>query len=301
MNRRDTLISLLAFGATPLTGWAQQADKTYRLGALANTAPRAVFAPLLAALREAGYEEGKNLIVEYRLAEGRQDRLPGFAAELVAKKVDLIVAVANLEILAAKGATTTIPIVMMYGQTPVETGLVASLARPGGNVTGTTVQGPETAGKILEVLRDAVPRAKRVTILWEPEYPGMELYRRATEQAAEAMGIRLTLLPGRSLAEIETALAAVARDRPDALYVVPTGAIATHQVLVIDFAARQRLPAIYPFKNPVIRGGLMSYSQDFRPLARRSASFIDRIWKGAQPGDLAIEQPTTFELVDRNN
>ena len=299
MKRRDALIATLVFGVAPLTGWAQAAGKTYRIGILASVAPRAGVGPvlLLAALRELGYEEGRNLIIDYRLAEGQQDRLPALAADLVANKVDLIVAFLNPEILAAKRATTTIPIVMAFSQAPMESGLVASLARPGGNVTGTTIQGPETAGKILEVLRDAVPRVKRVTILWEPEYPGMELYRRATERAAEAMGIRLTLLPGRSLAEMETAFAAIARERPDALYVVTTGAIATHRARVIEFAARQRVPAIYTGKVPVTEGGLMSYSQDFGPLVRRTAAIIDRILKGAKPADLPVEQPTTFELV----
>ncbi len=232
---------------------------------------------ILAPLRESGYEEGRNLVVEYRSADGQLGRLPGLAAELVAAKVDLIVAWTNPETLAAMRATATIPIVMVANQVPVESGLIASLVRPGGNITGTTIQGPETAGKILEVLHDLLPRAKRVAVLWEPEFPGMELYRQATERAADAMGIRLTLLSGQSIAEIEAAFAAIVRDRPDALFVVPSGAINRNRSRVIEFAARERLPAIYPFKGPEIEGGLISYAQDYGPLVRRSASFVDRI------------------------
>lgn len=297
LNRRDACLALLALGGAPLIGSAQPVGKVHKIGILSYTAPRASFALFLTALRASGYEEGKNLAIEYRLAEGQLDRLPGLAAELVAARVDLIVAVTNPEILAAMRATASIPIVMLYSQVPVESGLVASLVRPGGNVTGTTIQGPETAGKILEVLHDAVPRAKKVAILWEPNYPGMELYRQATERAATAMGIRLTLLSGQNIGEIEASLAAIVKERPDALMIVPSGAIAIHRARVIEFAARQRLPAIYTFKTPVIEGGLISYSQNFGSLVARSASFVDRILKGAKPGDLAVEQPTTFELI----
>ena len=295
MNRRNALRACIRRRAAHGLGAA--GGETFAIGVpgIHRAAP-AEFV-LRNACASLGYEEGRNLIVDYRFAEGQQDRLPGLAADLVANKVDLIVAVTNPEILAAKRATTTIPIVMMYSSTPVETGLVASLARPGGNVTGTTIQGPETAGKILEVLHDAVPRAKRVALLFEPEFPGMQFYLRATERAAEAMGIRLTLLPGRSLAELETAFAVIARERPDALYVAMTGAIATHRARVIEFAARERVPAIYTGKLPVTEGGLMAYSQDFGPLVRRTAAIIDRILKGAKPADLPVEQPTNFELI----
>lgn len=297
MNRRDTLLALLVLGISPFPARAQPAQKVYRIGLLSLALPRERFGGIIAALRELGYEDGRNAEFVYRLAEGRDDRLPGLAAELVARKVDLIVTILNPETLAAKRATSTIPIVMVIGMAPVETGLVASLARPGGNLTGTTIQAPEHGGKVLEVLRDAVPRATRVTILWEPEFPGMELYRRETERAAGAMGIRLTLLPGRTLAEMETAFTLIARDRPDALYVVPTGAIFTHRARVIEFAARQRLPAIYTSKLSVTEGGLISYAADQVALMRRTAAIIDRIFKGANPADLPIEQPTKYEFV----
>jgi putative ABC transport system substrate-binding protein len=186
---------------------------------------------------------------------------------------------------------------MMFALAPVEIGIVTSYAHPGGNVTGTTVQAPVMGAKFVELLHDAVPRATRVTIIWQPEFPGMELYRREADRAAEALGIRLTLLPGGSLAELESALAKTAQDRPDALYVVTTGAIFTHIARVIQFAAHQRLPAIYTGRQFVVQGGLMSYQADRGALVRRTAAIIDRILKGAKPADLPVEQPTNFELV----
>ena len=297
MNRRDTVLALLALGILPFPVWAQPAQKVYRIGLLSFALPREVFVGIIAALSALGYEEGRNVEFLYRLAEGRDDRLPNLAADLVENKVDLIVTILNPETQAAKRATSTIPIVMVLGMAVVETGLVASLARPGGNLTGTTIQAPEHGGKLLEVLRDAVPRVTRVTILWEPEFPGMELYRREAERAAQAMGIRLTLLPGRTLAELEAAFTLIVRERPDALYVVPTGAINTHRARVIEFAARQRLPAIYANIRSVAEGGLIGFAADQGALVRRTAAIIDRILKGAKPADLPVERPTRYELA----
>lgn len=297
MNRRNTLLALLALGATPLAE-AQQAGKVYRIGILSQNIPREGFAGLSLGLRNLGYEEGRNIVFDFRYAEGREDRLPGLAADMVASKPDLIIAPLNPEIIAAKRATSTIPIVMLYAMAPVESKLVASFAHPGGNVTGTSIQAPEVAGKMLELLHDAVPRATRITILWEPEFQGMDLYRRETERAAEVLGIQLTLRPVGTLAELEAAFTVIARNRPDALYVVPTGALSTHRARVIEFAARQRLPAIYTgSKYNVVEGGLISYTADMSALLRRAVAITDRILKGAKPADLPVEQPTKFELV----
>ncbi|MBI2750409.1 MAG: ABC transporter substrate-binding protein [Burkholderiales bacterium] len=297
MNRRAALLAVLGLGILPFAAQAQPTQKVYRIGVLSLFVPRARFIAIAAALRELGYEEGRNIEFDYRFAEGRDDRLTGLAADLVANKADLILAYLNPETVAAKRATSTIPIVMAYTIAPVESGLVASLARPEGNVTGTTIQGPETAGKILELLRDVVPRATRVTYIWEPDYPGMEPYRQATERAGTAMGLRLTGLPGRNLTELENAFTHIVRERPDALYVVPTGAIYTHRARVIEFAAHHRLPAIYTSPQPVSEGGLISYTADFGALARRTAAIMDRLLKGAKPAEIPVEQPTKFELV----
>jgi len=296
-KRRQFLIAAGALLAAPLAVEAQSRLKVYRVGILSAFLPRELFVAIPAALRDLGYEEGRNIEFDYRFAEGRDDRLPGMAADLVAKRVDLIVTWLNAETMAAMRATTTIPIVMALTLAPVESGLVASLAHPGGNVTGTTIQGPETAGKMLQVLRDAVPNTTRVIYLWEPGFPGLEPYRLATERAGAAMGIRLTGLPVRTLAELESALAVVGRKRPDALYVVPTGAIFKHRARVIEFAARQRLPAIYTSPPAPAEGGLMSYSANLQALSRQTAAIIDRILKGAKPADLPVEQPAHFALV----
>jgi putative ABC transport system substrate-binding protein len=297
MNRRDIVLALLALGVVPVPARTQPTQKVFRIGVLSLFLTRERFVVIPATLRELGYEEGRNVEFDYRFAEGREERLLGLATDLVSKKADLIVAMLNSETIAAKRATSTVPIVMAYSIAPVESGLVASLAHPGANVTGTTQQGPETAGKILQVLRDAVPRASRITYLWEPEYPGMEPYRLATEHAGAAMGIRLTGLPVRTLADLETALTAIVRNRPDALYVVPTGAIYTHRARVIEFAAQQRLPAIYSSAQPPAEGGLMSYTADYVALSRRTAAIVDRVLKGAKPAEVPVEQPTRFELV----
>ena len=297
MNKRDTLLALLALGAAPFTVHAQQAKKVYRVGVLSHIVPRERFTVMLAALRELGYEEGRNIQFDYRYAQDKEDRLAGLASDLVATKPDLILAFTNPEILAAKRATSTIPIIMRWALAPVESGLVASLARPGGNVTGTALEDPEMAGKKLEILRDALPRVARVTYLWQPDFPGMAAYGRATERAAKAMGIRLTLLPGGTLEEIERAFTLITKQRPDALMVASTGAIFANRAHVIEFAARQRLPVLYTVEGLVPEGGLMSYSADYRALQQRTAAIIDRVLKGAKPADIPVEQPTQYKLA----
>ena len=298
MNKRDTLLALFALGAAPFAVHAQQAQKVYRIGVLSLLIPLARNSPMSAPLRELGYEEGRNLEVDYKFAEGKEDRLAGLARDLVAGKPDLIIAISNPEILAAKRATTTIPIIMVYALAPVESGLIASLARPGGNITGMSVEEVEISGKKLELLRDAVPRIARVVILWNPERPGMEAYRPAAERAAKAMGIRLTELSARNLEEIEHAFTVIAQDRPDALMVASWGAFFTHRARIIEFAARQRLPAMYSGgRYYAAEGGLMSYSFDSRGFPQRIAAMADHILKGAKPADIPVEQPTQFEIV----
>ena len=299
VRRRHFLLATGALLAAPLAARAQPAQKVYRVGVLSYYLPREVFfRNLPIAMRKLGYEEGRNITYDYRFAEGHADRLAGLAAGLVADKVDLILAWSNAEIVAAKKATSTIPIVMMAGLAIAEMGLVASLARPGGNLTGTVIIGPETAGKIIQMLHDAVPRATRVFLLVdEAGFPGMELYNRVSARAAAAMGIKLTQIQVGTVAELDAALARTAKERPDAIKVVGGRVLSPHRARVIDFVARQRLPAIYTSKLPVTEGGLMSYQSDPAELRPRTAAIADRILKGANPAEVPIEQPTRYELV----
>jgi putative ABC transport system substrate-binding protein len=295
MNRRDAVRVAAVMTSLGLSGLAES-RKTFRVGVLSSSVPpENLFLGL--ALREYGHEENDNIVFDYRFAHGRDDRLVGMAEDLAASKVDLIVAVSNPEILAAKRATSTIPIVMVLALTPVESGLVSSFARPGGNVTGTTLEDPESAGKKLEVLRDAVPRVSRVALLWEPAFPGMDAYGHAARRAADAMGIELTFLRVGNPAELEEAFDSIDRRRPDALYVVPAGAVFTQRARIIEFAAHRRLPALYTTTQPVIEGGLLSYSADLRAVVRRTAAIIDRLLRGTKPVDIPVEQPTRYELV----
>ena len=282
--------------AVALPVLAQATPKVYQVGVLTRGLPRANFA-LPAALRDLGYEEGRNIIFDYRSANGQSERLPGLAVELVNRKVDLIVGIANSDVEAAKRATSTIPILMMYGVVPVEMGIVASLARPGGNVTGTTLHGPETAAKILQLLRGTVPRLKRVSALADPEVPFLQPYIRASMTAAGAMGIEMSILPAGSLTELEASFSLISRDRPDALYVVDSSFLTAHRARLFELVAQLRLPAIYTAKAPVSEGGLMSYSNNADELVKRAAAITDRLLQGARPADIPIEQPTRFDFA----
>jgi ABC-type uncharacterized transport system substrate-binding protein len=298
-ERRKFLLAAGTLLAAPVAARAQPTEKIYRIGVLTQGIPQKSFVALPTALRKLGYEEGRNFVFDYRFANYQASRLPELAASLVAEKVDLILAVTNAEILAAKQATSTIPIVMLAGLVPVEMGMVASLGRPGGNLTGTVIIDPDTAGKILQLLRDAVLRASRVFLLVdEAGFPGMDLYNRVTRRAAASMGIRLTQLEVGSVAELNAAFDRILRERPDAVKVV-TGSttLRQHQARVIEFAARERLPVIYTSKAPVLEGGLMSYNCDYAALYPRTAAIVDRVLKGANPAEIPIEQPTKYELV----
>jgi len=205
--------------------------------------------------------------------------------------------VTNPEVLALKRATSVVPIVMMYVSAPVETGLVAALSRPGGNVTGTTTNTFDGAGKMTQVLRDTVPGLSRITWLAEPDYPGMALYWKSTSEAAAAMGIRAIMAPVRSVSDLSVALANLERDRPDALGVSTTGVLIEHIVRIVEFAAQHRLPTLYSTAFAVHQGGLMSYGPDFAAIDRRIASMVDKILKGAKPIDIPVEEPARFLLI----
>src|SRR6266700_5523782 len=292
----------LTLFAVPLAADAQQAGKVPRIGFLRVTSP-SDRPPLLDAfrqgLRELGWVEGQNIVIDYRYAEGRVDRLPDLAAELVRLKVDLIVASAGTQAAtAAKNATETIPIVMIYVRDPVGTGLIASLARPGGNVTGVSGSaGLELFAKQLELLKETVPKIRRVAILSNPANAYHQLAIREVNVAARSLGVQLQLLEARGPNEFDGAFAAMAKERVEALLVLSDSIFNSHRTRLADLAARSRLAAAYGVRESVEAGGLMSYGPSFLDLYRRSAAYVDKVLKGAKPADLPVEQPTKFELV----
>ncbi|HMH48856.1 MAG TPA: ABC transporter substrate-binding protein [Candidatus Acidoferrum sp.] len=303
MNRRAFLRTLSAgLLAAPLAAEAQQAGRVPRIGFLSLTSP-SDRPPLLDAfrqrLRELGWVEGQNIVIDYRYAEGRVDRLPDLAAELVRLKVDLIIASAGTQVVtAAKNATETIPIVMIAVRDPVGIGLIASLARPGGNVTGVSgYAGLEIVAKQLELLKETVPKIRRVAILSNPSNAYHQLAIREVNVAARSLGVQLQLLEARGPNEFDGAFAAMAKERVGALLVLSDAIFSSHRTRLADLAARSRLPAAYGVRESVEAGGLMSYGPSFLDLYRRSAAYVDKILKGAKPADLAVEQPTKFELV----
>ncbi len=251
-------------------------------------------------LRDLGYVEGRNLVIEYRFAEGKSERLPALAAELVALKVDVIVAVTTPEALAAKKATRTLPIVFVAAADPVTSGLVSSLARPGGNVTGLSSFFPELVGKRLELLTQAVPGVSRVAVLWHPGFLPERTEKdmlKGAEVTAQALGVRLQFLEARGPADFDRAFSEMTRARAGALTVLGTTMLFNERRRLVDLATKSRLPAVYPWREGVDAGGLMAYGPNIPDLFRRAATYVDKILKGAKPSDLPVEQPTKFELV----
>ena len=291
---------LLALG---VTADAQQPKKVPRIGYLSSLAPATDSARAEAirqALREHGYIEGETIAIEYRYGEGKTDRYPELAADLVRLKVDIIVAVgADPAVRAAKNATKTIPIVMIgAGTDPVEAGIVESLARPGGNVTGLTNLGPELGGKRLELFKEAVPKLARVAVLYDPATPPNVLQvKEYLPPAARALKLTIRSWEVRAADGFEKVSAALSKERPDGLYVLAGAIMYANQKRIIGFALKSRLPSVYGYREAVDAGGLMSYGADFADSYRRVAYFVDRILKGAKPADLPVEQPKKFELV----
>jgi putative ABC transport system substrate-binding protein len=252
---------------------------------------------LFEGLREFGYVEGRNLIVARRYAEGRAERFQEFAAEMVGLNVDIIIVVTTPAALAVKKATTTIPIVHPNAINPVESGLIASLAHPGGNVTGGAAQTAVLSTKRLEIFKDVVPGLSRGAVLWNPGNPALAPAWRDTQGAARTLGVTLQSHEVRSVKDFETAFAMVAQERPDALLVLQDALTLQHRKEIIDFTIEKRLPGMFVAKEWVEAGGLMSYGESLPDMYHRAAYFVDRILKGAKPADLPVEQVTKFELV----
>jgi len=248
-------------------------------------------------LRELGYMEGRNIAIEYRWAEGRLDRLPQLATELVQLKVDVLVTAGSPGIRAAKQATTTIPIVMAAGGDPVGSGYVASLARPGGNITGLSNLAEDLVAKLLELLKGAVPGVSRVAVLSNPANPAHASFRRVIQSAGRTMGVTLLPVDARGPAEFDGAFATMIRERAGGLVELPDPMFLTERHRLTGLANQNRLPAIYGFREHAAAGGLMAYGVNLRDSYRRAAIYVDKILKGAKPGDLPVEQPTKFELV----
>jgi putative tryptophan/tyrosine transport system substrate-binding protein len=302
VQRRDFLVAAGALLAAPLVAEAQQAAKVTRIGYLSHNLAASPHLPeaFRQGLRDLGYVEGRNLVIEYRDAEGKAERLPALAAELVALKVDVIVTVSNTTALAAKQATRTVPIVFTAVADPVAAGIVTSLARPGGNVTGLASLGSELVGKRLELLKQAVPGVSRVAVLWLPGALGERTdndMRTGADVASRARGVRLQFVEARDPADFDRAFSDMTRARADALTVLPSNMFLREHRRLVDLAAKNRLPAVYTSREFVDAGGLMSYGTNSADLHRRAATYVDKILKGAKPGDLPVEQPTKFELV----
>jgi ABC-type uncharacterized transport system substrate-binding protein len=302
MERRSFISTLAGSLLAPLAAEGQQAAKVSRIGWLAAnlaSGPHLIEA-FRQGLRDLGYVEGRNVVIEYRDAEGKLERLPALAAELVALKVDVILAGSTPAALAAKQATRTLPIVAAALADPVASGLVTSLARPGGNVTGLTGFGPELVGKCLELLTQAVPGVSRVAVLWQPGVIGERTEKdmlKGADVAGRALGVRLQFVEARGPADIDSAFSDMTRARAGALTVLSSAMFFLERRRLVDLAAKNRLPAVYTSREFVDAGGLMAYGANAADWFRRAATYVDKILKGAKPADLPVEQPTKFELI----
>ncbi len=302
--RRIGLAVVLAFSlfVAPFTAQAQAPGKVPRVGILfSEFAPTSEPSPTARAfvesLRGLGWVEGRNVLLEWRYAEGRTERYPVLAAELVALKVDVLVAFSTPAALAVKQVTTTTPVIMAAISDPVGSRLVGSLARPGGNITGLSLLAPELSAKRLDLFKQAMPRLARAAVLWNTANSGMVLRFRETESASRALGVAIDSVGVQGPGDFETAFATISKHRPDALLVLADTVTSAHRRRAIEFAAASRLPAIYETRQFADDGGLMSYGISMSEHYRRAAFFVDKVLKGAKPADLPVEQPSTFELV----
>jgi putative ABC transport system substrate-binding protein len=299
MRRREFIAFIGSTAAAwPLTARAQQEGKRYTVGRFsASSAINPLVEEVTDALRELGWVEGKNIVYERRYADNHLERLPELAADLVRLKVDVIVADGTLAPLAAERTTSTIPIVMTSAGDPLGSGLVASLARPGGNVTGMSLMVPDLGGKRLELLKEILPRLTRVAVLWNGANPYSAIVFKETQIAGRTLGIEVQSLEVRGPDDFDGAFEAARRQRPDALLTVEDPLSFDHRNLIADFTAGQRLPSLHGAKEFAAAGGLISYGTNLANVFRRAAGYVDKILKGANPADLPVQQPTKFDLV----
>jgi putative tryptophan/tyrosine transport system substrate-binding protein len=301
-NPRWLALSVMAFVlvVTGVVADAQQPKKVPHIGFLLphSPGPDARLEAFRQGMRELGYVEGQNLTVAYRWADGRFEKLPDLAADLIRLKVDVIVTVVTQASLAAKKATAAIPIVMVGVSDPVGTGIVTSLARPGANITGTSSMTAEVVGKQLELLKETLPKISRTAALWNPGNPIFQaIQRRETESAAQTLGMQLQILEAQGPDDIDRAFATMAKERTRALLVLGDPVFMSHRKRIADLAAKGRLPTVSGTSEQVEAGGLMAYGPSFPDMYRRAATYVDKILKGAKPAELPVEQPTKFELV----
>jgi len=300
--RRRAFITLLggAAAAWPLAARAQQAGKVWRIGVLSGASRETAFTNyegFLQGMRELGYVEGRDFVMEYRFAEGQYERFPDFAAELVRLNVDVILIGATSAIRMLQRATTTIPIVLAYSTDPVGNGFVASLSRPGGNITGLSSSSDDTAPKQLELVATVVPNVSRIGLLGNPASPTYTDVRKGAENAAQKVGLTLVSVEARNPQEIEAAFASFVSERVQAFISAGDALFFAQRRQIAELALKSRLPSMFSQREYAAAGGLMSYGENLSEFFRRAAPFVDKIFKGAKPGDLPMEQPTRFNLV----
>ena len=300
LSRRKVILVGAVLLVAPFAGRAQKPAKVWRIGYMSG-GPRppdgAPPAALRRALEELGYVDGKNVTFAGRWAEGNAERLPQLAAELAGLDIDLLATIGGPAAEAAKGATSTIPIVVVAPGDVKETGLVSNLARPGGNITGISDPAAELSAKRLGLLKEALPRATRVAVIWNENDRAMTLRKSEVDKAARTLSVTVLPLGVRKAEDIDAALAAIGRERPDAIFVVSDALTTTNRKRILEYTAAHHIPAMYEFGVYVKDGGLMSYGPSIDDMWRRAANYIDRIFKGAKPGDLAVEQPTRYYLL----
>jgi ABC-type uncharacterized transport system substrate-binding protein len=304
MRRREFVIAVgSAAGAAAFSlavVRAQQTGRLHRVGFLGNSTAALeanLVGPFRNQLHELGYVEGQNLVIEYRWAEGNYDRFPALVAELLAANVEVLVTAGTPATLAVKNATTTVPLVMVAVGDPIGTGIVPSLARPGGNITGLSSIAPDLEGKRLELLKEVIPSLAHVSVFWNPANPFHVGSLKQAQTAAESLRIRLDDLGVRTEEELDPAFAAIVKERPDALLVLADRVFLHNRTRMMDFALKNRLPSVNAYRELVEAGGLMSYGPSYEDMHRRAALYVDKILEGANPGDLPVEQPTKFTLA----